>query len=49
MTSRLDMNLGKDTPRVKVAAKADTPNVLPILLLVLGVVVLLISRTMSGI
>ena len=49
MTHRPNLNLGKVTPRVKVAAKADASNVLPILLLVLGVVVLLISRNMSGI
>ena len=38
-----------DAPRVKVAAKAGVPNVLPVLILVLGVVVLLISGAASGI
>ncbi len=38
-----------NAPRVKVAAKASVPNVLPILILVLGVVVLLISGAASGI
>ena len=38
-----------DAPRVKVAAKAEVPNVLPVLILVLAVVVLLINGAVSGI
>jgi len=38
-----------DAPRVKVAETSAAPNVLPILLVGLGVVVLLITGALSGI
>ena len=49
MTNNRHNPFETNAPRVKVAVKADVPNVLPILLLVLGVVVLLISGAASGI
>lgn len=49
MTNNRQNPFETDAPRVKVAAKASVPNVLPILLLVLGVVVLLINGAASGI
>lgn len=38
-----------DAPRVKVAVKTAVPNVLPIILVVLGGIVLLINGVLSGI
>ena len=49
MTNNRQNPFDTNTPRVKVAVKSALPNVLPVLLVGLGVVVLLINGALSGI
>ena len=49
MTNYRHNPIENNAPRVKVAVKAAQPNVLPILLVAVGIVVLLINGALSGI